>query len=848
MRYLIIMLFIINVSMAKDKGKNIDHEKHDLKKHSRIMYESTSEKLIICGFNAGVISGCRNAESLSNIIYAADGDSVYMHDMNSNIYQLCKIKEKKVVDCTIALVDSFKVKKMVIASSRLYLLGSNIRSCSIGKNHNIGQCIDEKVDYFDSGSDSGSESESESGSDSGSYYSNVQPAPSKYNGLFLTKKTEQSESKFLCKVENDSISSCSNIKDGNYKAVPGESRRIYRFEPALKRVMICDYDSDLHAASSCVPAIPNFDMVADNMAFTQNGKGALITDVQNKSFIYCDINGSNYKFSRCMHLKTTVPALNTAVIFNEGEMTPPLKTDRVKDGFFFSGIDGTLSALCRSTSRKQWLCNMNKNKIASSSRYGKNFFMRDYLPGDSITSQDAFWYNSGSGQVFKSAFNSYQMFTGAGEFHDANKKTTVVKSQYNGYKINLLSSGIMEGKVWSEKNALFLFDNDRALYQCNYNLKNLLTGCTKVKMETGISNGSQMAFDSSHAKVYFYSQETRQLKACSFIDQGVKNCFTVSIDGGIAQDNVQNVLMTPDSENILFVSRSTIHYCGIDSKSARLKNCVSLSDRFSNVSSIAYSKVDPDILYVLDSTVMKSCSIKNGKINCHEMELNKRIAQLKVDRFSLSGIYLEEEKNYIPVTIKNKGGYNLKVTHLARGGKNSHIKAFNSLKLNHESTVNIPEGTPVELNAQSGHTKCFVIDEAGVITCRGSTLNMGCSYRPYINFETLGEEKKLIKSSCPDSAFGNGCSQKLLKYIKSSGNAGKYCHYWSMDSWMGTIKAQCIWNPWLCAKHGDLRYGVSRYCSYRDKYNELSCREAKKAMDARIPFNDHIGVLAAGGP
>ena len=124
MKYIILItLTIFNTVMAKQPDKQTEQKITD-----HIIYKSTSDQLAICDFNAGKLSRCTYKKIPHNMIYAVNNDNIYMHDTDSNNYQLCKIREKKIVDCTLTLVDNFKANKIIALNSRLYLLGRTIRS------------------------------------------------------------------------------------------------------------------------------------------------------------------------------------------------------------------------------------------------------------------------------------------------------------------------------------------------------------------------------------------------------------------------------------------------------------------------------------------------------------------------------------------------------------------------------------------------------------------------------------------------------------------------------------------------------------------------------------------------
>ena len=799
MRYIVlIMLLMFNTVMAKHPDKQSKN-----KAVSQIIYKFTSDKLAICDFDKGVLSRCEYTAFPYNVMYAVHNDHIYIHDVNSSSYQLCKIREKKVVDCTVTLVDNFKANKIIAVNSRLYILGRTIRSCSIGNNHNIGKCMDETVFPSDS-------------TESGAFYEDIQLAPSKKNGILLTRKTAASSKKIGCEIKNGKISSCRNTEDGHYKVIPDEDQHIYKFEPTLKQLMVCIYDLNSYSASNCIPAIPNFNMAAEGMEFTSDNQHVLITDSQKNAFIYCNINRQGYKLSNCTRLAAGRQPAGTAVIFNEGEPSTPLINREIQDGLTFSGVDGGSFVSCNSTVNKKFLCHKDSGKLFSGL---STLFIKDYLPDNSATSQYAYLLDMAGIELTECSFSPDKITSGA--FSHCKPRRDIN-----------LPVKIVTGKVWPAANMLFLLDQNSTVYQCGYDKKNRLKGCKNI----GMSNleATRISFDSAHQKVYFYSGTTGRLNACNLFNQRIEGCFAVSTDESIINDDIQEMLISRDSSSMLFSGRSVIHHCSIDRERPRLKNCVSLSDNFFNISSVAYSKVNPQLLYVLDNNIMKSCYMNSGGMRCDRTELGDDLSKMAVNKFFLSANYLQAGINFIPVTIKNSGGYTLKTTHTTwKKGEKYFDKTVNRLMSGQKKQIHVMAGLPVELNAISGNTKCFVIDEPGTITCRRSISNMACYYGA-----DSGKSKKIIHGQCPDDVLTLNCTEKLLKYVKSSGNAGRYCKDWHMGRWSGTIKARCMWNPPECDQ--------SDRCFHRKAYNYVTCSKAKKAMNAGIPFNDYFGVLITG--
>ena len=784
MRYImLIMLLIFNAVMAKYPDKHGSN-----KTVSQVIYKSTSDQLAICDFNKDVLSGCAYTAFPNNLMYAVHNDHIYIHDMNSNNYQLCKIKGKKIVDCTVTLIDSFKANKIIAVNSRLYMLGRTIRSCSIGSNHNIGKCMDETVFPSDS-------------AESGAFYEGIELVPSEKKGVLLTRKAAGSSKKIGCEIKNSKISSCRNTEDGHYKVIPGEDQYIYKFEPALKQLMICVYDVNSYSVSNCLPTISDFDIVAENMEFTSDNKNALITDSQKNSFVYCNINSEDYKFSKCMHLEASRQPAGIAVIFNEGKPSTPLINREIQDGLTFSEVDGGSFVSCNSTVNKNFLCHKYNGKLFSGL---STLFIKDYLPGHSATSQYAYLLDMAGIELTECSFSPDRITSGAFS-HCKSRKD-----------INLPVK-IVAGKVWAAAHMLFLLDRNSTVYQCGYDRKNRLKNCENIGMRNLEATG--ISFDSAHQKVYFYSHKTGRLNACNLFDQRIGDCFAVSTDESIIRDDIRETLISPDSSSILFSGRSVIHHCTIDREVPRLKNCISLSDNFFNISSIAYSKVNPQLLYVLDNNIMKSCYINSGEMRCDRTDLGNSFPKAVVNKFFLSASYLRAGINLIPVTIKNSGGYTLKTTYTTLKKDKVFDKTVNRLSIGQSKDIHVMAGSPVELNAISGNTKCFVINEPGSITCRRSISNVAC----YYNADS-GKSKKIIHGHCPDNLLAHSCTKELFKYVKSSGNASIYCKDWHINRWERAIKA---------------------HCTQQSEYRRIICNKAQKAMDAGMHINYNFGILVA---
>ena len=649
----------------------------------------------------------------------------------------------------------------------------------------------------------------------GSFYENIQMTPTK-NSILLTKKTAKSSKKIRCEIRNNKISSCRNVEDGNYKMIPDENQYIYKFEPELKRLMICAYDPNNSSTSNCLPIISEFHIAAENMTFVQGNKSMLLTDIQEKSFLYCKISSENYKFSLCTPLKTDMQPASTAVILNKSKpSTPAAPNNKIQDGLTFSSANRNLFLSCNATVNKKFLCRKNNSEKFSGL---PTPFIKDYLPENATTSQYAYLLDIAGLELTECSFSPDKILSGI--FRDCKPRRDIN-----------LPVKIISGKVWSAENMLLLIDKDSTIYQCDYDEKNRLKTCKNAGMS--YFKATQIAFDSAHKKIYFYSQKTRKLSTCNLSNRSIENCFSISTDDSIANDDIQEILMSPDHSDILLSGKSIIHHCSIDNEMPRLKNCVDLSDNFSNISSLAYSKTNQHLLYVLDNKIMKSCYINSGKIKCSATNLGNNLSRTSVNRFYLSANYLQAGINLLPVTIKNNGDYTLRTTY--KTWKTQQEIASKRLLFTNSIDAKIMAGSPVGLHVVGGKKKCFLIDDPGSITCKRSITNTECYYET-----DQGEQKKVYDGACSADLLGSACTPKLLDYIKTSGHtSGGVCKDdWDVDLWRDTIKTQC-------ARYVD-RCVFANQCIYQT--SSINCHIAKKAMDAGIPINDFDGGELRPGP
>ena len=703
-------------------------------------------------------------------IFAVDGDYIYLHDVNSSSYQLCTINFNSVIECAVILVDNFKTKKMAVINSRLYMLGNTVRSCSIGRNHSIGECVNESHLPVNSGNSGG--------------YTKIQLTPSKKNIAPSEKNkvilTDVLGTSTVCEIKNDQLTSCKGMGEGIYHSIPGQSHRIYKFEPALKKIMLCDYDPVSSSASNCTPIMSNFDLVADDMAFIWHEGGVdpywpgylrvFIRDTQSNLLVSCRVNTDHYTLSACRNHNRAGALTSSPVIFPR--VVPPssssINTYYRQDGFAFFKKDSNLAALCNTLDKKNLLC-AGESRIKTASGVS-SVFIRDYALNDTSSKQYAYLPENSGRTLTECSFNPDDVLKGAIDHCKIRKDIN--------FPVEIVS-----GSVLSEVNMLLLTGRNSEVYQCNYNAENRLESCKN----TGLANidFTHTAFGSAYQKVYFYSKKGNKMNACNIVNQRIRNCHSVKLNSSITGDTVQDIAITPNFSHMLFADKSAINYCGFDRWEPRLKECIRLSDNFSNVTSMAYSKTDRNRLYILDNKIMKACSIndKDPKINCNTIDTKADIAGMPVNKFTVSANYLRAGISLLPVTIKNKGGYTLEATYGTYSeDKKRRVPARRKLTAGRKFVGNVLMGSAVELHALSGHKKCIFIDKPGKITCTGSIFNMACYYN--------GSSEKVINHGCWPESFKVRCTPGVVNVIKLMVRDKNDCKYDIRED-SGIVRAIC---------------------------------------------------------
>ena len=736
-----------------------------------IIYKNANDQLAMAMIDEDKIGQYAYIEVPHGTIYTVNRNHIYLHDINSSSYRLCEVNGTQLANCTVNLVDNFKTNKIAIVNSRLYMLGNTVRSCYIGRNGNIGNCINESQLTVNS-------------SNPGESYTKIQRAPSEQNKIILTKKTtgaaaaSSSTTSIVCQVKDDHLSSCKDIGDGSYKVIPGEHQYIYKFEPALKKIMICIYNPTSSYASNCTSVISDFDIVADDITFmTYYDKlrenrytNVFIRDTQKKSLIKCHVNNKNHTFSSCIHIETNTLIDSSPVVFKKEKPSPLLNTYYIQDGLTFSKENGSLSALCNTIDKKKLLCTKEIKKEITSGF--SSIFIRDYASSDVSKKQYAYLIDRTGREITECSFNPDNILT------EAINNCEIRKDIHLPVKI-------ISGLLLSEANMLLLTGQSSEIYQCQYDSENRLKSCKN----TGLMNfdSTHMAFDAIHKKIYFYSKKANKINACNIVEQTVRNCYSVNIDSSMTNDTVQNILISSDFSHILLADKSTINYCSLNSWEPRLEKCIHLSDHFSSITSLAYSKNQGNLLYVLDNNIMKSCLIKDNKISCDTMSSNDNIEEMPVNKFTVSVNYLRAGINLLPVKIKNKGGYILKATYSTYSkGEKQRVGTSKKTAAGQKFIPNILAGSAVELYALAGRTKCIIVDKPGTISCTGSTFTMACYYN--------GSSKRVIDGDCPLTSFKITCTPKVIKRLKST---VRHCTF-HVNEEKGLITSRCEidCDPW----------------------------------------------------
>ena len=730
--------------------------------------------------NIKMLSHCRTIKKFHDPVYAVsdnkNSSDIYIYDNRTHGYQNCLIRGNDITDCRPSLIADFKPNKLVVYRSKLYILGKFITSCHIDKNNQAEKCIniDAKnldIKYIDT-------------KYSESNYSNMQFITGHgIQKVILTKKTSVSVQSRLCQLNNNNITDCIDMKSGyGYKIDPDNSNYIYETNPLSKVTTLCRFNIFTGILSECTSVINStVTTTIDNndtsfcrqKNFNEYGVGSpfLFMDFENHSLISCRQKTCDNYSDKCnAAVKASTLLSNNPIIRLSSHSTSDgihKEAEQIKekgnDSLIISGENGNM-ATCSLLDDKKFHCNqydkINQQKLYSG-------FIRDYSLIDTKAMQYAYFIND-SGSLTECQFN-IKKINDKPDIGNCNIRSDIklpVKIKY--------------GKVLSTVNSLLLISEDSEIFQCGYSLENKITGCYSIGMKDIAA--TEAIFDSLHNKVYLYSGDSNKLYSCNFINGGgsIENCLPVKLNTNFPDKNIQHVIMSPDSSHILLAENSSLHYCDINDGKLALNNCMTIYDKFYNVTSLAYSQNNDKVLYIVDNKMIKSCYLDDLEMRCHKMELNNNIQEISVNKLLSTTIF-----TYIPIKITNKGGYYLQIfyTTLFNSDRKINIRKQKELTIADSENLLVKGGSGIELHAESGNTKCFIVNQPGEIHCNRGTLNMACYYN--------GSSKKIINKSCPFSSYKNACTPDVLKYARTSGTAGQTCRNWKMNYKENYITVDC---------------------------------------------------------
>ena len=375
---------------------------------------------------------------------------------------------------------------------------------------------------------------------------------------------------------------------------------------------------------------------------------------------------------------------------------------------------------------------------------------------------------------------------------------------------------IISGIVLSTANKLLVMANNSEIYECGYNSENKISGC----YNTGIKNIAiaHATFDPINSKVYFHSTRDDKIYSCNFTNKPYK-CLPLDLHTGFPDKNIQQIAIVPDGMHILLAEKSILHYCKIDNKKMTLNSCLNVYDKFTDITSLTYSKNHDNTLYILDENMIKSCHFDDTEVHCHKIKSNNNIKFMSSNALSSATVF-----TFLSIKIKNKGGYELKTLYTASLKPNieGYIRKQKYTVINHSEKLLVKSGSGLELRAIGGNAKCFIIDKPGEIHCNRSTLNMAC----YYNHST----QNIINGPCPLNSYKTLCSPDVIQYAKHSGNAGKSCGGWKTD-----YKKNII-NISYCEAPGN-------YCPGIYYKNKVPCSFIKQAMKFNKKIKNHLGGI-----
>ena len=500
-------------------------------------------------------------------------------------------------------------------------------------------------------------------------------------------------------------------------------------------------------------------------------------------------------FSASMHLQH----LSTDVPGKKGQ-----GKEAGKDLLVISGKDGR-TATCSFLDDKKFHCNKTDNPRLYMS------FIKRYFGVNKRAMQYAYFLDDTGKLLIECKFNIKKV--------NYNEDISNCQARKD---INLPVK-MLSGKVLSTANKLLLIGENSEIYQCSYDSANKISGCYSIGMKNMAA--TDVMFDPVMNKVYFYSDSANKLYSCNFIydSDSIENCLPVSLNTGFPDENIQHVTMVPDNRHILLSEKNTLHYCNIDNKKSELSHCVSVYKKFSNLTSLTYSKNNDKLLYVIDDNMIKACYFDDTDVYCHKMELNNDIREMSLGKISSATVF-----TFVSIRVDNKGGYRLKASYTTQLNSNMgiNIREKKSLALDDRKYILAKGGSGVELQAVGGNTKCFMVDMPGRMYCSRGTLNMACYYNNL--------SSSIINGSCPSSLEKNSCTPEAILHMKTSGNAALTCGKWMVNYKENKITTIC--------KTDYLKSHVY------DVENTLSCYTALQALRYnKKVFNRHGHLVIAWG-
>ena len=465
--------------------------------------------------------------------------------------------------------------------------------------------------------------------------------------------------------------------------------------------------------------------------------------------------------------------------------------EKGNDSLIILGENGN-TITCSLLDDKKFHCNLNGSK-------GYTGFTKDYLVTDTTEKQYVYFLNDAGSLLTECQFN----------IRKKGAKPDIGNCQAR--KDIILPVKILTGRIIPGINKLLLLGENSEIYQCSYGPENKITGCYPGGLKSFAA--TDIILDSLHNKIYLYSASAEKIYSCSYTSDSnsIKNCSPLNTNTGFPDKNIRHVTMTSDQEHMLLTEKHILHYCNIDNEKLELSNCVNVYDKLSNITSLAYSKNNNQILYVIDDHIIKSCYFDDIEVHCYKMDLNADIKGISAFKLLTANVF-----TFLPVKVKNLGAYSLSVLYKNSLNPGREGDRWKQKKLLISQSVNllVKGGTGIQLHAAGGDTKCFIINRAGEIHCNRGARNMACYYND--------SSKKIINTSCPLPAPSTLCTASVVDYVKRVDNK---CYPLKVSKRDNTIIARC-WG---------------RSDILRD--NKISCYAIQKAMRLHKKIKSDDGTL-----